>query len=146
MKYPWLLGFAVLATLLLSACDTEETVQVLAEERSMLQETVSNLEAEIESLEAENSELRETLANIGELSAEFAEEGSSEAMTASPEVMEDAVAEGDAEEAITIGTDIVEASGEEEVSSASAEIDTLMDAISNLQSRIDNIAAGQDAP
>jgi prefoldin subunit 5 len=145
MKYPWLLGFAVLATLLLSACDTEETVQVLAEERSMLQETVSNLEAEVASLEAENAELRETLASIGELSAAFAEEGSSEAMAVNPEVTEETVAEGDVEEAIAIEAEIVEASGEEEVSSASAEIDTLMDAISNLQSRIDSIAAEQEA-
>jgi len=144
MKYPWLLGFAVLATLLLSACDTEETVQALAEERSMLQDTIVSLEAEVANLEAENTELRETLANIGELSAEFAE-GSSDAMAVNPEATEEVVAEGDAEEAIAIEAEIVEASGEEEVSSASAEIDTLMDAISNLQSRIDTIAAEQEA-
>lgn len=145
MKYPWLLGFAVLATLLLSACDTEETVQALAEERSMLQESLSNLEAEVASLEAENAELRETLASIGELSAEFAGSGS-EAMAVAPESgEEEALAEGDTETEIAIETEIAEASGEEEISSASAEIDTLMDAISNLQSRIDNIAAQQEA-
>jgi len=145
MKYPWLLGFAVLATLLLSACDTEETVQALAEERSMLQESLSNLEAEVANLEAENAELRETLASIGQLSAEFAEEGSSEAMAVAPESGEETLAEGDAEDEIAIETEIAEASGEEEVSSASAEMDTLMDAISNLQSRIDNIATQQEA-
>lgn len=143
MKYPWLLGFAVLATLLLSACDTEEAVQALSEERGMLQESLGDLEAEVASLEAENAELRETLASIGQLSAEFAEEGSSEAMAVNPEAAEETVAEGDVEEAIAIEAEIVEASGEEEVSSASAEIDTLMDAISNLQSRIDDIAAEQ---
>jgi outer membrane murein-binding lipoprotein Lpp len=141
MKSPWLLGFVLLATLLLSACDTEDAVQSLSEDRQALQETVVNLEAEVTRLEEENSTLRSTLASIGELSADFAE-GQTEGQEESAQVLEGAPSEGSGEELVAEDSAIVEPSSAETVE-ASTEISSLLDTISDLQTRVEGIATQQ---
>lgn len=74
MKKMGLTTILALLVLLLSACDTEQAVESLTQERSEMRQTITQLERHVATLEAENTRLKDSIAQIGEIALQASPE------------------------------------------------------------------------